>query len=121
VIAGWTDPSGSRLGFGALLVGYYDAAHNLRYAGRVGTGFDERLLRRLHSELRTLEIDSCPFVDAVPGKGLHWARPALVAEVEFTEWTRDGRLRHPSFAGLRPDKRADDVLREDGGASGVTS
>lgn len=113
VIAGWTDPSGSRTGFGALLVGYYDRHRRLRYAGRVGTGFDERLLRQLHQDLRAIEMERSPFDERLPVKGVHWAEPRLVAEVEFTEWTRDGRLRHPSFAGLRPDKAAQDVVRED--------
>jgi bifunctional non-homologous end joining protein LigD len=115
VIGGWSDPTGSRIGFGALLVGYYDRDHLLRYAGRVGTGFDDRLLRQLHRDLHAIEIERSPFADVVPAKGVHWARPELVGEVEFTEWTRDGRLRHPRFAGLRPDKAAGEVVREDPG------
>jgi DNA ligase D-like protein (predicted ligase) len=113
VIGGWSDPSGSRIGFGALLVGYYDADSRLRYAGRVGTGFDERLLRQLHRDLEEMEIPSSPFSDPVPPKGVHWVRPELVAQVEFTEWTSDGKLRHPRFSGLRPDKEAGRVVRED--------
>ena len=114
VIGGWTEPSGARTGFGALLVGYFrDGA--LRYAGRVGTGFDEATLRALHSELRRLERPDSPFADLDRQAGTHWARPELVAEVSFTEWTRDGRLRHPSFLGLRPDKSAPEVTREDPG------
>ena len=112
VIGGWTDPSGSRVGFGALLVGYHRDGE-LRYAGRVGTGFDERTLRSLHSEMRRLEVPASPFIDLDRQPGTHWARPELVAEVAFTEWTRDGRLRHPSFLGLRPDKAPADVTRED--------
>lgn len=112
VVAGWTDPSGARTGFGALLVGYYDDRQVLRYAGRVGTGFDEKQLRRLHDELVAIEVDRSPFEDRIPEKAVHWARPEMVAEVEFTEWTRDGRLRHPRFVGIRPDKSPADVVRE---------
>lgn len=111
VVGGWTEPSGARTGFGALLVGYYDAGL-LRYAGRVGTGFDEKTLRGLHSTLRSLAVDDPPFSDPPPDRGTHWVEPVLVAEVEFTEWTRDGRLRHPSFLGLRDDKSAQSVVRE---------
>jgi DNA ligase D-like protein (predicted ligase) len=112
VVGGWTDPSGARTGFGALLVGYYESDGRLRYAGRVGTGFDERLLRQMHRDLLARESRESPFSDPVPAKGVHWARPELVAQVDFTEWTRDGRLRHPRFAGLRPDKAATEVVRE---------
>ncbi len=111
VVGGWTDPSGARTGFGALLVGHYDG-DRLIYAGKVGTGFDERTLRSLHARLRDLAIERSPFSDPPREKGAHWARPALVAEVSFTEWTRDGRLRHPSFLGLRPDKDPAEVVRE---------
>ena len=112
IIGGWTEPSGSRTGFGALLVGYYRDG-TLRYAGRVGTGFDEQTLRSLHSELRRREMAASPFADLARQAGTHWARPELVAEVAFSEWTRDGRLRHPRFLGLRPDKAPADVVRED--------
>lgn len=112
VIGGWSEPSGSRIGFGALLMGYYDPGGVLRYAGKVGTGFDERLLRQLHHDLKSLEVEESPFEDRVPAKGVHWVRPDLVAEVEFTEWTADGKLRHPRFSGLRTDKAARDVVRE---------
>lgn len=113
VVGGWTDPTGSRHGFGALLVGYYDGSGGLRYAGKVGTGFDERTLRELHRTLTGLAIDESPFAERVPERrGVHWARPELVAEVSFTEWTTDGRLRHPSFHGLRADKDARSVVRE---------
>jgi DNA ligase D-like protein (predicted ligase) len=112
VVGGWTDPSGARTGFGALLVGYYDSDGGLRYAGRVGTGFDERLLRQLHRDLLARERPESPFSDPVPPKGVHWARPELVAQVEFTEWTNDGKLRHPRFAGLRIDKAPTEVVRE---------
>lgn len=111
VVGGWTDPGGARTGFGALLVGYYEG-DRLLYAGKVGTGFDERTLRALHGRLRDIDQSHPPFQDPPRERGAHWVRPVLVAEVEFTEWTRDGRLRHPSFVGLRDDKAATDVVRE---------
>jgi DNA ligase D-like protein (predicted ligase) len=112
VIGGWTEPTRSRVAFGALLVGYYDDGARLRYAGKVGTGFTNRLLRQLHEELLAREVPKSPFFDSVREKTAHWVRPDLVGEVAFTEWTGDGRLRHPSFQGLRPDKPATDVRRE---------
>ena len=112
VIGGWTDPSGTRTGFGAILVGYYDDGRSLRYAGKVGTGFDERTLLDLQRALRERAVDTSPFADPVPAKGTHWCRPELVAAIAFTEWTADGRLRHPSFQGLRADKEALEVRRE---------
>ncbi|HET9731777.1 MAG TPA: non-homologous end-joining DNA ligase [Acidimicrobiales bacterium] len=111
VIGGWTDPGGARTGFGALLVGYHEGGR-LVYAGKVGTGFDERTLRALHGRLLGLEAQRPPFDDAPRERGAHWVRPDLVAEIAFTEWTRDGRLRHPSFLGLREDKPAAEVVRE---------
>ena len=111
VIGGWTEPGGARTGFGAILVGYY-AGDRYVYAGKVGTGFDERTLRSLHARLRQLELPAPAFADPPKERGAHWARPEVVAEVEFTEWTRDGRLRHPSFLGLRDDKPARSVGRE---------
>lgn len=111
VIGGWTQPTRSRVGLGALLVGYYDAGR-LRFAGKVGTGFTNQLLRQLHNELTIREVPESPFLDPIRMKAVHWARPELVGEVAFTEWTGDGRLRHPSFQGLRPDKVATDVHRE---------
>ncbi len=112
VIAGWTEPTGTRSGLGALLVGYYDGEGRLRYAGKVGTGFDEPTLRYLHSELTAREQSRSPFADPVAVKGAHWARPELVGAVSFGEWTAAGRLRHPSFQALRPDKPASEVRRE---------
>ena len=112
VIGGWTEPSGARTGFGALLVGYYDTNRRFVSAGRVGTGFDERTLRQLYASLRERETVASPFVDLVREKGAHWVRPELVAEVGFSEWTRDGRLRHPSFLGLRDDVEPSEVRRE---------
>jgi bifunctional non-homologous end joining protein LigD len=112
VIGGWTEPARSRVGLGALLVGYYDDGARLRYAGKVGTGFTNQLLRQLHEELLAREVPGSPFFDPVREKTAHWVRPELVGEVAFTEWTGDGRLRHPSFQGLRPDKAAAYVRRE---------
>lgn len=115
VVGGYTDPKGSRTGFGALLLGYYDGG-TLRYAGKVGTGFDEERLRSLANELEALEQDECPYAEEPrAGSGVHWVRPKLVAEVGFTEWTNDGRLRHPRFIGLRRDKSPREVVREKGG------
>lgn len=112
VVGGWTDPSGSRTGLGALLLGYYDEGGALRYAGKVGTGFNEAELRALRARLDDLVAERCPFADPVPVKGSHWSRPELVAAVSFTEWTSDGRLRHPSYDGLREDKDPPHVRRE---------
>jgi len=114
VIGGYTDPQGSRSGFGALLLGVYDGS-DLRYCGKVGTGFDEALLATLAARLAKLAVEKPAFVDpptGAEGRRAHWVRPELVGEVSFTEWTRDGTLRHPSFQGLRGDKRARDVVRE---------
>lgn len=113
VIAGYTDPKGQRTGFGALLLGYYENGR-FCYAGRVGTGFDEAMLERLHRMLSKRVRRSSPFDDDAPGEPehTHWVTPELVCEIGFTEWTRDGRLRHPRFLGLREDKPATDVRRE---------
>lgn len=114
VIGGYTDPQGSRTGFGALLLGVHDGKA-LRYAGKVGTGFDDRALRELMPELVQREQATPPFVNPPRGyaaKGAHWIKPELVAEVAFTEWSADGALRHPSFQGLRMDKKAGEVVRE---------
>jgi DNA ligase D-like protein (predicted ligase) len=111
VIGGFTDPQGSRFGFGALLLGYYDGG-KLRYAGKVGTGFDEATLRALTAKLTELEQDTSPFADPVPERRIHWVRPELVAQIGFSEWTGDGKLRHSRFEGLRDDKKPTDVARE---------
>ena len=114
VIGGYTDPSGSRVGFGALLLGYYAPGGDLVYAGKVGTGFSTATLRRLHDRLAGLEEDAPAFGDGppLPRHGVHWVRPALVAQVGFSEWTDDGELRHPRFQGLRDDKDPAEVVRE---------
>ncbi len=112
VIGGWTEPSGSRFGLGAILVGFYDLEGRLLYAGRVGSGFDDRSLRTLRTRLEAIPVDRSPFSDSIPLKGVHWVRPELVAEVKFAEWTPDGKLRHPRYVGLRSDVVAADVRRE---------
>ena len=115
VVGGFTEPSGARHGFGALLLGVHDEEGALRYAGRVGSGFDDATLARLAKRLRALERRTPPFADPPRGaqaRGVHWASPSLVAEVAFTEWTGDGQLRHPVFKGLREDKPAAEVVRE---------
>jgi DNA ligase D-like protein (predicted ligase) len=112
VIGGFTAPKGSRIEFGALLVGYFDRDGALRYAGKVGTGFDRPLLRSLGERLRALARERSPFTDAVRERGVTWVEPQLVAQIGFSEWTRDGRLRHPRFEGLRDDKAAREVVRE---------
>lgn len=114
VIGGWTDPRGARVGFGALLLGYHSPGGDLVYAGKVGTGFDTATLGSLHDRLADVERASSPFGPGPrpPDRGVHWAEPRLVGEVAFTEWTRDGHLRHPRFVGLRVDKDPRDVVRE---------
>lgn len=112
VIAGFTDPKGSRSGFGALLLGHYEDGR-LRYAGKVGTGFDEDVLKDLRKRMEPLRRGDSPFDDEVGEPGAHFIDPELVGEVGFTEWTRDGRLRHPRFLGLRRDKDPRKVVRED--------
>jgi DNA ligase D-like protein (predicted ligase) len=113
VVVGWTDPKGGRSGLGSLLVGYHEDGA-LRFGGKVGTGFNERELARLTERLAKLERKEPP-VGETPGlirKGVHWVRPQLVAQVGFSEWTPDGKLRHPRYLGLRDDKRPDQVVRE---------
>lgn len=113
VIGGYTSPRGSRVELGALLVGYYERGE-LRYAGKVGTGFDRATLRDLGARLRRLRRSDPPFADAdqISARGVTWTEPELVAQVGFTEWTSHGRVRHPRFLGLRDDKAPEEVLRE---------
>jgi bifunctional non-homologous end joining protein LigD len=114
VIGGYSKPEGSRVGFGALLLGYYEKGDFI-YAGRVGTGFTTQSLRDLMSELKQRRVDTSPFASPLATgerRGVTWVKPELVCEVEFTEWTSDGRLRHPSFIGLREDKPPKQVVRE---------
>lgn len=111
VIGGFTKPKRSRIGFGALLVGYYDG-DALRYAGKVGTGYDDAFLADFRQRLETLTRQTSPFADQIPEKGVTWVTPQLVGEFGFTEWTRNGKLRHPRFLGLRHDKEPENVVRE---------
>lgn len=114
VIGGFTEPQGSRIGLGALLVGYYKDG-SLRYAGKIGTGYDEPTLRDLRARLDRLEIQDTPFSahEELPHRNVHWVKPELVAQVKFTEWTDDGKLRHPVYLGLRRDRDAGHVTREE--------
>jgi bifunctional non-homologous end joining protein LigD len=125
VIGGYTPPGGSRPYFGALLVGVYKAGE-FKFAGKVGTGFNTKLLHSLYTQFKKIATDTCPFTDlpekrsgrygqgvtAAEMKRCHWVQPKLVCQLKFTEWTRDDRLRHPVFLGLREDKSALDVVRE---------
>src|SRR6185295_17450586 len=115
VVGGYTDPEGSRKGFGALLLGVYEPDGGLRYSGKVGTGFNDALLKSLYQKLTALERKDAPFTNPPRGaeaRRSHWVEPELVGEIAFTEWTDEGTLRHPSFQGLREDKKARDVVRE---------
>ncbi|HET7006483.1 MAG TPA: DNA ligase D, partial [Candidatus Binatia bacterium] len=115
IIIGFTDPAGSRAGFGALLLGYHNAQKQLVYAGKVGTGFDTATLTELRRRLqksKTIETSLAELPPRAERRGAHWVEPALIAEVAFTGWTRDGRLRHPVFKGLREDKSPDEISRE---------
>jgi bifunctional non-homologous end joining protein LigD len=118
VVGGFTAPGGARGGFGSLLLGVHetDGERGLRYAGKVGTGFTAESLAELARRLRKLRRKTSPFAEgptAVESRGATFVLPELVVEVAFAEWTQDGRLRHPSFQGIRDDKRAADVVRED--------
>jgi bifunctional non-homologous end joining protein LigD len=111
VIGGYTAPRGSRTDLGALLLGYYEDGE-LRYAGKVGTGFTRETLRDLAAQLAPLKRERSPFADEVRERTATWVEPNLVAQVGFSEWTHDHRLRHPRFLGLRDDKAAREVVRE---------
>jgi bifunctional non-homologous end joining protein LigD len=117
VVGGFTPQSGGRTHFGALLVGYYDADKKLIYAGRVGTGFNEKTLASLHDKFAKLRQNQSPFANLSgttgQARGVHWLKPLLVAEVEFSNWTFDQLLRHPSFQGLREDKPAIEIVRDE--------
>lgn len=114
VVVGFTEPRGSRTGIGALLLGVFEAGATLRFAGKVGTGFDTEELLRLRKRLEPLVRVSAPVVatSALPRQDVHWVSPVLVVEVSFTEWTADGLLRHPVYHGERADKPARAVRRE---------
>lgn len=111
VIGGYTEPHGTRTGFGAILVGYYRDGE-LAYAGKVGTGFDGATLERLMALFRPLERPTSPFGEPVKEKEVHWLEPKLVAQIGFAEWTSYGRLRQPRYEGLRSDKDPRAVIRE---------
>jgi bifunctional non-homologous end joining protein LigD len=113
VVGGFTDPQGARVGLGALLVGYFDG-EDFVFAGRIGTGFDTRLLLDLRARLDALEIPSSPFTKAtgLPRIRAHWVTPQVVVQVAFLEWTVHGKLRHPRLLGVRFDKDAREVTRE---------
>jgi bifunctional non-homologous end joining protein LigD len=112
VIGGYTEPHGERIGFGALLLGYYEE-DKFRYAGKVGTGFDDETLRGLHKRLSSMERKTPPFDDRdLPEDEVHWVTPKLVAEIGFEEWTKHNKLRQPRYLGLRRDKPAEDVVKE---------
>jgi len=113
VVIGWTDPERSRIGFGALVLGYYSqATGEMTYAGGVGTGFNDKLLRELHGRLSSMAIEDSGIrlPKGVKRSTIHWVRPEIVVETRFTEWTRDGILRHPAFLGERLDKKAREVV-----------
>ena len=113
VVAGWTEPRGSRPFFGALLLGVYDDRGRLQYVGHSGAGFSDAELGRVWKRLHALQTKTCPFA-IVPrtNERPHWVKPTLVAEVKFTEWTADGKLRHPTYLGLRDDIEPDSVRKE---------
>ena len=113
VVGGFTDPQGSRKGLGALLVGYFEDA-DFVFAGKVGTGFDTKLLLDLRARLDVIEIPASPFTKAVglPRVRAHWVKPEIVVQVAFIEWTVHGKLRHPRLLRIRTDKPARDVVRE---------
>ena len=113
VVGGFTDPQGARVGLGALLVGYFEG-DDLVFAGKIGTGFDTKLLLDLRSRLKPLEIDKTPFTIAtgLPKLRVHWVKPSIVVQVNFMEWTKHNKLRHPRLIGVRFDKKARDVVRE---------
>jgi len=113
VVGGFTDPQGARVGLGALLVGYYEG-DDFVFAGKIGTGFDTRLLRDLRQRLDALEVPAPPFTKGtgLPRVRAHWARPEIVVQVSFISWTAHGKLRHPRLTGVRFDKAAREVVRE---------
>ena len=113
VVGGFTDPQGARVGLGALLVGYFEV-DDLVFAGKLGTGFDTKLLLELRARLDALEIPQSPFTKAIglPRLRAHWVRPEVVVQAAFIEWTVNGKLRHPRLLRVRTDKAARDVVRE---------
>ena len=123
VVGGFTDPQGARVGLGALLVGYYSTggARSARpsdaafvFAGKIGTGFDTKMLLDLRARLDAIEIPAPPFTEGagLPRARAHWTKPEIVVQVAFIEWTVNGKLRHPRLLGVRFDKNAREVVRE---------
>jgi bifunctional non-homologous end joining protein LigD len=112
VVGGWTDPKGSRTGIGSLLLGIHDEAGHLRFAGGVGSGFDQKTLAAVKKAVASVASETTPFFEKPRDVRGHWVRPVLVAEVSFGEWTPDGRIRHSVFHGLRDDKDASAITRE---------
>ena len=110
VIGGFTEPAGARRYFGALLLGVYSAADQLRYVGKVGSGFNEKTLHALHEKFARILRDKSPFSSVIPERAPTFVAPKLVAQVSFTEWTADGKLRHPVYLGLRDDKDPKEVV-----------
>ena len=113
VVGGFTDPQGARVGLGALLVGYYEGS-DFVFAGKIGTGFDTKLLLSLRARLDVIEVPAPAFTKAkgLPRLRAHWVRPEVVVQVAFIEWTVHGKLRHPRLLGVRLDKEPQDVARE---------
>lgn len=113
IVGGFTDPQGKRVGLGALLVGYYDG-DDLVFAGKIGTGFDTKLLNDLRAQLDRIEIEKPPFTKAVglPRVRVHWVRPQVVVQVGFIQWTKYNKLRHPRLLHVRQDKDPREVVRE---------
>jgi bifunctional non-homologous end joining protein LigD len=113
VVGGFTDPQGSRAGLGALLVGYFEG-DDFVYAGKLGTGFDTKMLLDLRARLDKLEIDKPPFTKAIglPKKRSHWVKPQIVVQASFIEWTGNNKMRHPRLTGIRFDKSPREVVRE---------
>jgi len=116
-VGGFTDPRGKRVGLGALLVGYFEhpsGEADFVFAGKIGTGFDTRLLLDLRARLDALEVSKPPFTKGrgLPRLGAHWVRPEVVVQVGFIEWTVHGKLRHPRLLAVRIDKSAREVTRE---------
>jgi ATP-dependent DNA ligase len=113
VVGGFTDPQGKRVGLGALLIGYYER-DDFVFAGKIGTGFNTKLLTELRTKFDGIEIANAPFTEAIglPRVRTHWVRPEIVVQVGFIQWTTHGKLRHPRLLGLRTDKDPRDVVRE---------
>jgi bifunctional non-homologous end joining protein LigD len=117
VIGGFTEPAGSRRFFGALLMGVFGDSGELRYVGKVGSGFDEKTLRSLHEQLERIVREKSPFATEIEERAATFVAPKLVAQIAFTEWTKDGKLRHPVYLGLRDNKDARDVVAKDRAAN----